>query len=127
MLLPGNTKIITNGIISNSTVPTYRGKIDVISQDPKEYIDWRFNKKMSEEFNNSAVSIKSDIVLMPYVFRLYNTKFTSKNNQFIPSLLALNYPGKDKLQLYAKISADNINITRAADKKKVVRDSKSLL
>ncbi len=110
MLLPGNTEIITNGIISNSTVPTYRGEINVISQNPKEYMDWRFNKKMSEEFNNSTVSIKSDIVLMPYVFQLYNTQFASKNTQFISSLLALNYPGKDKLQLYAKISADNINL-----------------
>ena len=110
MLLPGNTKIATDGIISHSTVPIYRGEINFTSQNPKEFINWRYNHKMPKEFNNSSVSIKSDVVVMPYVFRLYNTQFASKNTQFLSSFLALNYPGENKLQLYTKVSADNINL-----------------
>ena len=110
MLLPGNTKLITDGIISNATVPIYRGEVKFISQNPKEYINWRYNKEMSQKFNNSPIAIKSNIVVMPYILQLYNTQFSSKNTQFLSNLLALNYPGKDKLQLYTKVSANNINL-----------------
>jgi len=110
MLFPGNTKFITNGIISNSTVPIFRGHLLFTSESPKDLIEWQYNNKISEQINNSPIVLKSEVVLMPYILQLYHTQVASKNTQLVSNILALNYPGKNKLQLYTKISADSLNL-----------------
>lgn len=110
MVFPGNTKFITHGIISNSTVPIFRGQLLFTSESPKDLIEWKYDNKITEQINNSPISIKSDIVLMPYILQLYHTQVVSKSTQLMSSILALNYPGKNKMQLYTKISADSLNL-----------------
>jgi hypothetical protein len=110
MVFPGNTKFITNGIISNSTIPIFRGHLLFASESPKDLMEWKDNNKISEQINNSPILLKSEIVLMPYILQLYHTQVASKNTQLISNILALNYPGKNKMQLYTKISADNLNL-----------------
>jgi hypothetical protein len=110
MLFPGNSKFITHGIISNSTIPIFRGHLLFTSESPKDLIEWKDNSKISEQINNSPILLKSDVVLMPYILQLYHTQIASKNTQLISNILALNYPGRNKLQLYTKISADSLNL-----------------